>query len=513
MIWPFKRAVQQKIIQPQIIQPRRQMAVYSKRAYEAAKMDRLTANWPAWSQSMDWDLRIGLNALRSRSRYLTQNNEYGKKFLQMCSTHVVGPNGFQLRVRVMDTDAKGKKTLDRAASDAIRDAFLEWGKKGNCDVTGQYSFFDVCNLYIRCVARDGESLVRKVYGKAAGPYGFQLQVLDVERLDVMLNDTLTNGNIVKMGVETTEYGKPVAYHIRTKHPGDNLFTTVQGSTYQRVAAGDMYHHFVADRPEQNRGVPWMHAAMTKIQNLGGYEESAIVAARTGASKMGFFKTPDGNAEPLSTDQQDDGKFMTDAEPGVFDVLPEGYDFVPFDPDYPHAMFDAFVKACLRGIASGLGVSYNTLSNDLEGVNFSSIRTGVLEERDNWMVIQNWMIENFLSDVFTTWLKYALLSGSIALPNGSVLPNAKFDKFNAAVWQGRRWQWVDPLKDVEANVLAINNGLRSRSDSISDQGKDIDDVFAQLSEEQKKISDLGIIIENPDQKVTDQQKVAPTETGQ
>lgn len=505
MVWPFSSKKEDKK-DAQIRDLQQKLA--NTRQFAAASVNRLTASWGTSSPSMDWDLQKSLRILQARSRDICTNNDYGRKFLQMCATNVVGPNGFRIQVRVMETpnDPKATPQVDKAASAAIENAFWEWCKKGNCDITGKHSFYDLKNLYIKGVAREGEVLLRKVYGKGAGKFGFQLQILDVERLDVDKNERqLANGNIIKMGVEIDTYGRPVNYHLRIAHPGDNPYYSWQGQLYEVVPAADIYHHFIAERPEQNRGFPWLTTAMLRLNQLGGYEEAAIVAARVGASKMGFFTAPDGDGTAISdaqeigdgTAENPRGQLITEADPGVFPVLPEGYGFEPFNPDYPHAMYKDFVKTQLRSIASGLGVAYNTLANDLEGVNFSSIRSGVIEERDCWMAIQKWMIEQFLDDVFSTWLKFALISGAIKLPNGSALPASKYDKFNNGIWQGRRWQWVDPRADAEANISLINNNLRSREDVIAEMGGDIDETWTQLSEEKKQMEALGIeIISTP-----------------
>lgn len=485
-MWPFSKKQNNVVARP----------VQQRSFFNAAALGRLTNDWATSSNSIDWDLRNSLPVLRARSRKEAQNNDYAAKFLQMVATHVVGPNGFNYQVRVKDINADGTERLDTLDSKAIEDAFWRWMRPGNCDVTGKLSFFDVQRMFIETVARDGEGLARKVYSNA-GPFGFKLQLLDTDRLDTDHNETLANNNVIKMGVETTPFGQPVAYWLRVTHPGESPLYTYSGTKkYERVPADQIYHLFVSKRPEQSRGIPWMAPALMRMHNLRGYEEAAIVAARVGAAKMGFYVAPDGDGTPLANDQDPTGKLISDAEAGVLEVLPAGYSFEKFDPDYPHAMFDAFVKTTLRGVASGLGVAYNTISNDLEGVNFSSIRTGVLEERDNWMVIQNWMIEQFLDDVFSTWLKFALLNKAISLPNGSALPASKFDKFNACTWQGRRWQWVDPQADINANVIAINNGLKSRADVIAEQGKDMDDTFASLKVEQDKLQDLGIQVAGP-----------------
>lgn len=467
------------------------------RAYEAARIDRLTASLTASSQSVDWDLRRALAVLRARSRHHVQNNPYAAKFLAMVGNNVVGPNGFGLQVRVTEPTSKGNVQADQLASDAIEKAFADWSKPQNCDITGKQSFTDLCSLFIRSVAQDGEALVRKVYGKQAGKYGFALQVLDIDRLDIEKNETLLPGGAyIKMGVECTAYGKPVAYWLRTKHPGDNIYSTNTGTVYERVPASDIYHCFIPVRPEQTRGVPWMAAALLRLNQLGGYEEAAVIAARVGASQMGFFTSPEGDGTAISDGEDATGQLMKDADPGVFGVLPPGFDFKQFDPDYPHAMYDAFVKACLRGISSGIGVSYNSLANDLEGVNFSSSRVGVIDERDSWMCIQRWMIEHFLTDVFETWLLFALASKAIVQAGGSALPASKFDKFNAATWQGRRWQWVDPEKEINAAKTAVDNGFKSRRDVIAEQGRDLEDVFMQLQREQDMIAALKLELDKP-----------------
>jgi lambda family phage portal protein len=257
-----------------------------------------------------------------------------------------------------------------------------------------------------------------------------------------------------------------------------------GAKRVRIDANEIWHLFMAEEIGQVRGVPPMAAPMLRMNNLGAYEDAAVIAARVGASKMGFFTSPDGDMAPLADGTDQNGVPYTDADPGTFGTLPAGYDFKPFDPDYPSAMFGDFTKACLRGIASGLGVAYNALANDLEGVNYSSIRQGALAERDSWMLVQTWFIESFLRPVFAEWLKSAIAFGQITLANGSALPLGKLDKFSAHAWQGRRWQWVDPLKDIEAARLQVKSGVASPQMIAAQNGVDIEDVLADIARFEK-----------------------------
>lgn len=452
-----------------------------QRRFDAAVVDRLTASWLATSAAIDTELRGQLDLLRQRSRDLFKNNEYAVKFGRMVKNNVVGAEGFNFQARV--TDPNGAP--DTLANRAIEAAWYRWQRMGNCEVTGQRSFVEVCRSLVMALARDGEFLVRRVQGPGAGPFYFQLQVLDVARLDTTYNRAASGeGNAIIMGVEQNSYGKPVAYHIWSAAAGLHV-----SRTRERVPAGEIYHRFIPLEDGQTRGVPWMHAAMRRLNDLNGYREAAVIAARIGASKMGFFTTPDG--QPADGEKDGDGNFIQQVSPGEIGMAPVGTKFESFNPDYPHQQFDAFCKAALRGISSAIGVSYNGLANDLEGVNFSSIRAGVLDEREEWMGIQGFFVSSFLTPIFEEWLTGALAWGLIRLPNGTALPLLKFDKFSAHVWQGRRWAWVDPLKDINASVVAIENRLASPQQICAQSGRDIEDVLDDIAAFQALAAAKGV----------------------
>lgn len=452
-----------------------------KRRFEAAQQSRLSYGWTTTNSKLDAELRGDLSALRARSRDLSINNDHARKFLSMVRANVVGPNGFTLQSQVTDTNGKS----DSLARKAIEGAFWKWGRAGECETTGKMSFEDFCRVYITTIARDGEALARRIRDRKFR-FGYRLQMLDIDRLDITYNENLKNGNVVRMSIEFDTYGAPVAYWLLNCHPGDYMQNTT-ALQRERIPADQIFHNFIIERPEQSRGFPWMASAMQRMQMLQGYEEAAIVAARNGASKMGFFVTPDGTAKGLGDGKEEGdfesgaGEFTTNAEAGTFDVIPEGYTFQQYNPEYPTANFDSFVKSCLRSIASGLDIAYNTMANDLEGVNFSSIRSGTLTERESWMVIQNWTEEALLRLVFMDWLESALLKCAIVMPNGSALPASKLEKFSAHIWQGRRWSWVDPMKDIEASVLAIKSGLSTPQIVAAQMGLDIEDVIDAIAQ--------------------------------
>ncbi len=457
-----------------------------QRAFAAAQIGRLNNSWRGTTQSANRDISAALPLLRARSRELAQNNEYMRRFLLMVRNNVAGPAGVSLQVQALRPDG----SIDQADSTRLEKAFAKWSRRGNCDITGRYSLRDIEHMAMTAVARDGESIIITHPGR--GPFGFQIQLVDAALLDDRLNRDMANGRRIRMGIELDGDNRPCGYWFHQQNGTDlQGFASVVGSRHVRVPAENVYHLFVSEDADQLRGVPWAHASMAALNDLGGYKEAAIIAARIGASKMGFYVPASDDADPFpgtaggtSAAQDDAGNFIDEVAPGEFGVVPHGYKIEKFDPTYPHNTFSDFYKSCLRGAATGFGVAYHSLASDLESVNMSSARVGMLEERDLWRAMQFWFIESFHDRLYSDWLTPALLSGQL-----DPLPFSKRDKFDAAIWQGRRWTWIDPLKDVQAAIAAIDAGLATRGQYIRDQALDPDDVWNELEKENARLTTI------------------------
>lgn len=454
------------------------------RAFHAARLDRLSADWLATSQSINQELRGDLERLRARGRDLVNNNDYARKFVGMCQNNIIGPGGIRLQARVTDGTRKGKVVPDRVANEAIEAAWAEW--QTVADVSGQQHLRDLCETLVGGLPCDGEFLVRLIKGADAGNrFNFALQAIDVDRIDTSFTGRSGNNTVI-MGVEVNTYRRPVALHIFKAHPNDGA---TGGRQRERVPMDELIHGFRLDRAGQLRGVPWMAPGMLSLHHLGGFMLSAVLAAEHGANHYGFFTTPDG-APPIGGEAST-GEQITTSQPGVYDTLPTGVTFQQHESKYPSETFGPFVKTALQRIATGWRVAYVSLANDLEGVNYSSIRSGVLEERDRWTADQEWFTTTFMEPVFRAWLQMALISGSITMPNGSALPASKLQKFAAHQWQARRWEWVDPKGDMEAKILMVKAGLMSPQDLAAAQGYDFEDVVASIAAAQDIAADFGV----------------------
>lgn len=459
------------------------------RAWKAAKHDRLLADWLSAGDDLNQEMRHSLPVLRTRARELEQNSNAARRFLQLVETHIVGPQGFGLQIKGKLRNGKPDDKRNRQ----IHDAWWDWMRPGVGEVTGRMSGPAWQRLFARTVARDGEGLLRMHdhAPTAENPYGFSVELLNPERLEHQYFDQRPNGNHVILGVEIDRRGRPVAYYLRR----DKVVAYPTGENLERVPAGDLIHFFVADRPEQVRGVTWMASAMLTMHMLDAYQDAAVTAARWGASKMGFFTNPEGS--PVAgANAKEDGEFITEVEPGVLEVLPEGWDFSQFDPKYPHEAYNDFVKVMNRDGAMGLGVSYHGLTGDLSEANYGSMRGGALEEREGWMVKQDTMADTVMARVYVRWLNAAALHGALglAMPQDEIV-----GRYSAHLWQGRRWPWVDPKKDIETAILAIGAKLRSPQMVAAELGVDIEDVLDQLVDFNDMLKAKGLDTAMPDVK--------------
>jgi len=234
--------------------------------------------------------------------------------------------------------------------------------------------------------------------------------------------------------------------------------------------------------------------MLQMNQYGRYDEAVVVASRTAAAapmwmehtgpEGEFFDEDDENG--IGNGRNSDGTEFYSGNTGEIPDVPPGMTMKSTDPRFPTNNHTSYTRTVLRNIASGLLVSYPSLANDLEGVNFSSIRAGMLDERDSWKILQRWFIEQFLEPIFQKWLTMALLTDLSDI----VLTSKQREQIS---WKPRGWDWVDPLKDAQAIVLKLQNGLITYADALASLGLDFEETMTERAAEQAFLEALGITL--------------------
>lgn len=475
--WPFSKTTNAATrAEPMVTRPDTAPRV---RSYRAAKSDRIAGGFGVFPTTPRDELRREIRGLVGHSRHAAQNFDYARAYEMLTRRHVIGFNGIRLQMDVRDPG--GKK--DVAAGAQIESAWARWGKMKNSPTPcGRLSWWGVECQVATGIAREGGSFVRIHQGTNRGRFGFQVEPIPFDLLDLDLTGPTPGGGFVESGVEFDATDRVVAYHMWSAAMSEGHRPGARRRL--RIPAAQMLYVLVPEEIGQALGVPRSATALRLMNLSEKFQESALTAANYGASNMVFFERAADNG--VVTGPEDDAQIPIDQiEAGTLTELPPGVKAVSHNPAYPDAAVGPFLRQMGTSQAAGLGVSYETLTADLSGANFSSLRAGKGEEREEWRMLQRAVFEGLHDRVFSRWLPLAMLSGEVRLPL------AKLDKFDAATWRPRGWPSVNPKDDATAHEKDLKNGVRTRTEICAERGRDFADVVAEAAAERQMMRDAGL----------------------
>lgn len=435
-----------------------------KRLYSAAKVNRLNSDWTTTPYSQNFSIYRDGRILRARARDMAANHPHFRKFLKMVRSNVVGAKGLQLQVRARM--ARGK--LDTELNKRIAEIFWMWGMKETCTVTQKMNWIACQRLFATTLARDGEVLAQMV-SPPDNPFGFALKFWNVDYLDETFNEELPDGRRIIMSVEVDASDRPIAYWLTTP-ASDINYTRRRERTRTRVAAEQMIHaYLIEDEEAAVRGVTWFAGVLLEGKNHYGYKEGTITSLRFSSNLVGFLESDVADETQFAGEEDEEGNEKSveiDVGPLSMNELPPGMRLNQLDPKQPPQNHSEILKSIVRDLAAGLGVNYFSLAGDMADVNYSSARVGLGEERELWRELQDFVADNFCRPVYHAWTRAALLSGHL-----NVEPR-QFAEIQNPIFRARGWAYVDPQKEIGANVLAIESGLATVTDTLADRGIDI-----------------------------------------
>jgi lambda family phage portal protein len=265
----------------------------------------------------------------------------------------------------------------------------------------------------------------------------------------------------------------------------------------RVDASEIIHLFRPLRPGQIRGEPWLARALVKLNELDQYDDAELVRKKTAAMFAGFITrlAPEDNL--MGEGAADlNGVALAGLEPGTMQILEPGEDIKFSQPADVGGSYSEFLRMQFRAVAAAMGVTYEQLTGDLTQVNYSSIRAGLLEFRRRVESLQHGVIVHQLCrPIWRAWMEQAVLEGALVLP-GFIRGGAqKRRQYLACKWIPQGWQWVDPKKEFDAMLTAIRAGLLSRSEAISANGYDAEDVDREIAADNARADALGLVLDS------------------
>jgi len=485
----------------------RRMGGLMVRGFAAAQTDRLLAGWRYDGGFTANEIIQHLTAIRGRSRQMAKDSPHYKRWLDLVAVNVVG-EGFRFKSTPRDGSPLEGMRLDQGAARLIEYHWNRFCTQRDpldqmtfCDSTGRKTMHEMDRLCAKTWARDGEYFIRRLVTDD-NPYGITFQILRPDLCDHTYNVSSTGrGTIVHCGVELDEITRrPVAYyfHGKPKNPQNTWYN--HGMPLVRIPASEILHGFMQEDEDQPRGVPWGHASLRKLKMLDEYDTAELTAARDEACSVRTYYTDSRDAgdeliDLTDPDNADAASALTaEKEPGQSEILPPMWRSETNTPQHPNREITNFKNSMLRDVSSGLNVEYANFTNDWAGVNYGSVRAGTISERDFYKVVQNTYISQNKSPMFYMWLDMFLrlsISGN--------LPIEKYDKFIDHEFRGRRWQWVDPLKDMAAAKIAVQEGWKTNTKVASEIGEDFDANVEEIKRETDSV--LGTVLEKKNEQAS------------
>lgn len=432
------------------------------RKYDAASKGRRTEGWYSTNIGPNTLLEMQLDRLRGRSRDMERNNNYARKAIKNIATSVVG------------TGIIPAPIASRAAATKLKKAWKAWAGKKACDFYGQQTMSGLQRMAMMAVVRDGEVLIRR--RRVAGPIPIKIQVQEADCLDTAKNiDRLEKGGYIIQGVEFDANDQRVAYWLWDRHPSEK---TIVDMVSRRIPASDVAHVMFAERPGQVRGIPWMATALLGLKDFGDYEDAELVRQKIAACFTVFITDhvdSPATTEDLAVDR---------VEPGIIERLKPGQGVEFANPPVTQN-YDNYARRVLQGSAAGIGLSYESLTGDLKNVNFSSGRMGWIDMQRN---VEDWqfnmMVPQFCDVVWEWFTSAAFMAG--AIPKSAVVD---------ADWTPPRREMIDPSKEILAQVQAVRAGILPLSEVYRQNGYDPEEVFQQLAADNKRIDELGLVLDS------------------
>jgi lambda family phage portal protein len=457
--------------------------------HEAAGQGRRSLAWMPGNPGAVAALLATSTELRIKSRDLVRRNAWAQSGIEAFVANAVGTG---IKPQSLASDERFKTQVQALWRDWVEEA----------DAAGQTDFYGLQALACRAMLEGGECLIRLRPRRPEDGLvvPLQLQLLEAEHLPINLNTELPSGNVVRAGIEFDALGRRVAYHLYKSHPEDGRLAPMSGQGGMdtvRIDAKEILHLYRVLRPGQIRGEPWLSRALVKLNELDQYDDAELVRKKTAAMFAGFVTRQNPEDNLMGEGLADaNGIALAGLEPGTLQILEPGEDIKFSDPADVGGSYSEFLRNQFRAVAAAIGVTYEQLTGDLTGVNYSSIRAGMLEFRRRCEMVQHGvLVHQLCRPVWAAWMKQAVIAGALDAPGFARGGPARRRQYLQAKWIPQGWQWVDPEKEFKAMLLAIRAGLMSRSEAISAFGYDAEDVDREIAADNQRADGLGLVFDS------------------
>ncbi len=479
-------------------------------AFEAAasRSQELGNYWPAL-HSADSAILPDRTLTVARTHDLVRNDPTASAAVNRLLDMLVGA-AVRMAARP-DADALGFDRKDEAQRETVRQLarqldtefrlFLkDPGKR--CDAQRKLTGQGLFRLAARSFSTLNETCAAMMWRPEAGArYATCILLVDPERLSNP-NNAADFGNL-RGGIEFSDIGEPLAYHVRQAHPGDwyQAQKTMQWEKIPKATAWGrplFIHGFEAEREGQSRAISPFACLVPLLRMVARYAQLELNNAAVNAMMAAFLTSnlpPDAAAAQLTPN----GATIADKRishytqhPPTFagvriPVLQVGDEVKMNTAARPTTAFPLFLAAFLQRVASARGISYEQLSMDWSKTNYSSARAALNEVWRTTTRVFAQFTEQVLDPIRYCQVEEAFDRGYVTAPDGA----PEFWEMPAAYLNGR-WigpgrGYVDPTKEAEGANMRIDGLLSTLQDEVATQGLDLEELLDQAQYEQEELT--------------------------
>lgn len=484
----------------------------------ADRTSRELASWASPISSPDQLVNTNKEILDARGRDMTVNDGYVIGALATHKDSIVGSQ-FNLNARphykLLGLDEKWADEFQ----EEVEAKFMIWAESINCwpDAQRINTLTGLVRLAVGTHFMCGEVLASAEWIRMSDRfYNTAIQMVETDRLcnpDDM-GDTAT----LRRGIERNQYGQPMAYHIRNGYRADPYMNN-DALTWTRVEARkpwgrqQIIHIHEQIRPDQSRGISEMVSVLKQMKMTQKFQDISLQQAVLNATyaatieselppeaayaQLGQGGTTTWAKQFLSQVAAYSGNSRNLSIDGVkIPHLYPGTKFKLLNAGAPNGVGENFEQSLLRHTAAGLGLSYEEFSRDYTKTNYSSARAANVNTDKYMRARKKVVADKTATSVYALWLEEAISKGEITTVTKS-MPNY-WERLNKEAyircnWIGSARGQIDELKETQASVLRIQQGLSTFEKELGRTGEDFREIFAQQAREAKLREKLGITI--------------------
>lgn len=466
---------------PQAAIRRRNARAYLAQFEAGGQTNRLT-NVKRSTASGDTLLDIAGRTPLERARWLDENHDVAIGVCDVLVDNVVG-TGIQVEPQVKLRDGSPHVEMNKL----LRELYEDFSKRP--EVTWQHEMCDCERMLALHWFRDGEVMAQHVRGDAKAvnhgtrvPYSIELIESDFLPLDY--NDLSKR---IRQGIERDAWGRPVAFHLYKQHPQDRFGVgitsiMVDAASLKRVRADNIMFLRQSRRISQLRGISILASVIGRLGDVKQYEDFERAAAQVAAALTVFI----GRSAESDCPEYIDATKRPERQmsPGmVLEGLP-GEKPEVLQSNRPSNLLEAFRKANLKAVASGVGAGYSSIAKSYEG-NYSSQRQELVEQQQHYRALRKYFIGRVSRPVYENFVMTAQLAGLLDKLMAEVDPATLLD----AQYTGTPAPWIDPLKEIQALKEELELGLKSRSQAIRERGGNPREVASQIEQDDASLPAL------------------------